>query len=120
MQIGTGLLRCPEAATHPAWADALAGAAPDQTRLTRAFSGRLGRALATDYVAAAAAPDAPAPAPYPVQRALTGPMRAQAQRDGNLQRMQAWAGQSARLASAEPAAELVARIWEEALARLAA
>ncbi|MEZ5652621.1 MAG: nitronate monooxygenase [Burkholderiaceae bacterium] len=119
VQIGTGLLRCPEAAIHPAWADALATVRPDQTRLTRAFSGRLGRALATDFVAAAATPDAPPPTPYPIQRALTGPMRAQAQRDGDLQRMQAWAGQSARLAVAEPAARLVERVWNEALALLA-
>ncbi|WP_017913901.1 nitronate monooxygenase, partial [Xanthomonas sp. SHU 166] len=54
VQIGTALLRTPEAALAPAWADALAQAEPEQTTLTLAFSGRLGRALATDYVRAAA------------------------------------------------------------------
>jgi hypothetical protein len=34
--------------------------------VSRAFSGRAGRSIATDYVRAAIAPDAPAPAPYPV------------------------------------------------------
>ena len=80
VQIGTALLRCPEAGIAPAWADALADLDPEATLPTRAFSGRLGRSVATDYVRAAAAPDAPAPAPYPVQRGLTAAMREAAAR----------------------------------------
>ena len=114
VQIGTGFLRCPEAHIPPAWADALARAAPEDTIVSRVFSGRAGRSLATHFVEAATAPGAPAPAPYPVQRGLTAPMRAAAQRAGDLQRMQAWAGQAAALAQAEPAAELVRRMWHEA------
>lgn len=114
VQIGTALLRSPEAATNPAWADALAELEPDATMPTRAFSGRLGRAVATAYVRAAAAADAPAPAPYPVQRGLTAPMREAAGRGGDVQRMQAWAGQAAALARPEPASEIVRRLWEDA------
>jgi nitronate monooxygenase len=117
-QIGTGFLRCPEAKLNAAHAAALAHTLPENTILSRAFSGRAGRAIATDYARAAAAPDAPKPAPYPVQRALTAPMRAAAAKDGDVQRMQAWAGQSAALARAEPAAELLAHIWQDACARL--
>jgi nitronate monooxygenase len=118
-QIGTGFLRCPEAKLHPAWAAALAATLPENTLLTRAFSGRAGRGIATDYARAAQAPDAPAPAPYPVQRGLSAAMREAAQKSGDIQRMQAWAGQSAALARAEPAAQLTVRLWEEAQALLA-
>lgn len=114
VQIGTGFLRCPEAGIHPAWAQGLAGAMPEKTMLTRAFSGRAGRSLATDYAIAAAGPGAPAPAPYPVQRGLTATMRKHALEAGDLHRMQAWAGQSAALARAEPAAGLARLLWDGA------
>jgi len=118
VQIGTALLRCPEAGTNPAWADALVELEPDATMPTRAFSGRLGRAIATDYARSAAAPGAPPPALYPVQRALTAAMREAAGRSRDIHRMQAWAGQAAALARAEPAGELVLRLWHEAEALL--
>jgi nitronate monooxygenase len=118
--IGTAFLRCPEAKLHPAWADALAQTAPEETVLSRAFSGRPGRSIATEYAKAAVAPDAPAPAPYPVQRGLTNPMRLHAQKTGDVQRMQAWAGQSARLARNESASIVAERIWNEAQSLLKA
>ena len=118
-QVGTGFLRSPEAKLNPAWAEALSRTPPEGTMVTRAFSGRAGRGIATDYVRAAAAPEAPAPAPYPVQRALTQAMRDAGARDGDVQRMQAWSGQSAMLARADPAGALATRMWNEARALLA-
>jgi nitronate monooxygenase len=118
VQIGTAFLRTPEAGIAPAWAQALALAEPEQTWPTRAFSGRLGRALATDYVREAASAGAPSPQPYPVQRALTAPMRGDAVREGRIDAMQAWAGQSAAAAQARPAAALVADWWRTADALL--
>lgn len=112
-QIGTGLLRTPEAKIHPAWADAIGRTAPEGTMLTRAFSGRAGRSIATTYVRAAAA-DAPPPAPYPVQRGLSAAMRSAAQKAGDAERMQVWCGQAAHLARAEPAGEIVREIWDGA------
>lgn len=113
VQIGTGMLRTPEAAIAPVWADALGRARPEGTVATRAFSGRLGRSLRTAYAEAANAPDAPDPAPYPVQRNLTAPMRAAAAKAANLDAMQVWAGQSARLARPDPAGEVVTTLWRE-------
>ncbi len=118
VQIGTGFLRCPEAKLHPAWAAALARTPPEGTMVSRVFSGRAGRSVATDYARAATAPGAPAPAPYPVQRGLTTALREAGQKSGDVQRMQAWAGQSAALARAELAAALAQRLWEEAQALL--
>ncbi|MEM7254287.1 MAG: nitronate monooxygenase [Pseudomonadota bacterium] len=113
VQIGTGLLRSPEAGIASAWADAIGEAKPEQTMGTRAFSGRLGRSIRTAYVEAAAAPSAPTPAPYPIQRNLTGAMRAVGANENDIDRLQAWAGQSAGLARAEPAGAIVAQLWEQ-------
>jgi nitronate monooxygenase len=113
-QIGTALLRCPESRIPPAWANALADLKPEATVPTRAFSGRLGRAILNDYVRVAADRTTPAPAPYPVQRALTAPMRAAAAAANDLQRMQAWAGQAGCLGRDEPAQAAVQRIWSAA------
>jgi nitronate monooxygenase len=114
VQVGTAFLRCPEAKIHSAWADALAATLPENTLVSRAFSGRPGRSIATRYALAATAPSAPEPAPYPVQRGLTAALRQEALRAGDVQRMQAWAGQSAALARAEPAENVVRRLWGDA------
>jgi nitronate monooxygenase len=119
VQIGTGFLRCPEARIAPAWADALARTAPEDTMITPAFSGRAGRSVVNSYACAAGSKEAPSPAPYPIQRALTAAMRADAAKAGDVDRMQMWAGQSAALARAEPAAELATGLWGETRALLA-
>jgi len=117
-QVGTGFLRCPEAGIAPAWADAIGATPPEGTLVSRAFSGRAGRSIGTAYARAATAPDAPQPAAYPVQRALTAAMREAATRLGDIERMQAWAGQSAGLARTAPAAMVTRELWQGAKALL--
>jgi len=111
VQIGTGFLRCPEAHIPTSWADALDTARPEETLVTRAFSGRPGRSIATAYARAATASGAPIPAPYPIQRGLTRAMRDAAKSANDIDRMQAWAGQSARLAQARRAGDVVSELW---------
>jgi nitronate monooxygenase len=115
VQVGTALLRSPEAAIDPGWSASLEDLAPERTVPTRAYSGRLGRAAPTPLVTAWQEPAAPRPAPYPVQRALVGRWR----RGGAGDRANHGAGQSAALATTEPAAEIVTRMWAEAQRLLA-
>jgi nitronate monooxygenase len=116
VQIGTGLLRTPEARTHPSYMAELGRTGSHQTIITRSFSGRPGRSIATAFVRAAA--DGPRAAPYPVQRGLTSGMREAARKAGDVERMQLWAGQAAKLARTEPAGEVVRQLWDDALRML--
>ena len=114
VQMGTGFLLTPEAGLNSAWADGLKNAKPEDTCVTRAFSGRAGRSLASDYVKAMNDASAPSPAPYPIQRNLTAAMRAEAAAENDVHRLQTWAGQSAGLAATEQASDLTRRLWDEA------
>ena len=114
VQIGTGFLRSPEAQMHPAYANRLAHTEAHETMITRAFSGRPGRSVATKYVRAASEANAPRSAPYPVQRGLTRAMRDDAHKTGDAERMQLWAGQSAKLGQDQPAGVLVQQLWDKA------
>lgn len=116
---GTVFLRSPEAAIPSAWADRLADTAPEDTMLTRAFSGRAGRAIANEYVRSVAAMTEPTPASYPVQRGLSAAMRAAAATANDVERMQAWAGQSAMLAKAMKADDIARELWRDAQRLLA-
>lgn len=116
VQMGTAFLRCPEAGMPASYREALAGSGPEDTVLTRGFSGRLARSIANEVTRVF---ETVPPAPYPIQRSLTAPLRAAALAKDDASRMQLWAGQGAAMARAEPAAEVVQRVWAEAQALLA-
>jgi nitronate monooxygenase len=106
VQAGTAFLRCPESGAPAALKDALAAPGVGGTALTRAFSGRRGRAL----VNAMLREHPGAPAAYPEINNATRPLRAAAARSGDPQHMSLYAGTAFRRAEARPAAEVVERL----------
>ena len=113
VQIGTGFLRSPESSISAVYADRLSTADAHHTTVTRAFTGRAGRAIRNQYVRATAGPGAPVNAPYPIQRGFTRAMREDAIKAGDSERMQMWAGQAARLAQARPAGDFAQQLWSD-------
>jgi nitronate monooxygenase len=108
-QAGTAFMLAPEAATNPAHREALAEDAP--TALTRAFSGRIARGIVNRFMRDH---DEAAPVAYPQVHHLTSHLRAAARERGDRDGFNLWAGQTHRLARAEPAAEIVRRLSREA------
>lgn len=111
--LGSAFLRCPEAATNPAFRRALAcsAAQPTPTALTRAFTGRRARGLVNRFLAEHSRE---APSAYPELHYLTQPLRAAAIAAGDSEQINVWAGQAHALAEELPAAVLVERWAGEA------
>jgi nitronate monooxygenase len=114
-QLGTALLRTPEAGTAPVHREALAGETP--TALTRAFSGRTARGVVNRFLREHSGD---APRAYPDVHHLTAPLRAAARERGDADGLHLWAGQAHALAEEEPAGALVRRLAAEAAAALSA
>ncbi|WP_342235424.1 nitronate monooxygenase [Inquilinus sp. OTU3971] len=90
--------------------------ASQETRLTRAFSGRPARGIVNRFMTAIEPPgETSAALPFPLQNALTRPLRGAAGKAGRAEFLSLWAGQGLRLARRQPAAET-----EAAIARLKA
>jgi nitronate monooxygenase len=107
--LGTAFMMAPEAATNDAHREALGEDAP--TALTRAFSGRTARGIVNRFMRDH---EEAAPTAYPHVHHLTSPLRAAARKRGDRDSFNLWAGQTHRLAKAEPAAETVRRLSAEA------
>ena len=105
-QCGTAFLRCPESGAHPRYKAALTDRHYTATTLTRAFSGRLARGLANQFIR----DHQDAPAAYPEINNATRPLRAAAAADGDTERMSLWAGQGWRSATGQQAGEIIERL----------
>jgi nitronate monooxygenase len=99
--LGTAFLACPEAGTAPVHVDALGRR--DRTVVTRAFTGRSARALATTWTDLFT--DA-APAAYPHVHHVTAPLRAHGKATGEAELVHLWAGSGHAEVRALPATEL--------------
>jgi nitronate monooxygenase len=104
-QIGSALMRTPEAATSAPHRDALAHG-EGRTRVTRAFSGRRARGIVNRFMDEH---DEAAPAAYPHVHHVTSPLRAAARKAGDAEVINLWAGEAYPLAEEAPAGELVQR-----------
>jgi hypothetical protein len=111
-QIGTAFMLAPEAGTNAAHREALR--ARGETVLTRAFTGRLARGIRNEFITE----HQDAPAAYPELHYLTSPMRKQAREQGDVSRINLWAGEAHELAVERPAAETVRELTASASAAL--
>lgn len=117
VQIGTAFLSCPEAGVSEAHRAALRQARDDDTRLSRAFSGRPARAKNTRYAKAMAEERAIFP-DFPTMYTYSEPlMDSSVDNDDEDFRFLLY-GQAAALNRELPAAELVATLAAEAHKRL--
>jgi len=108
--LGTAFLTCPEAGTAPVHAHALTHL--HGTTVTRAFTGRSARALATTWTELYSGA---APAAYPHVHHLTAPLRALGKANGETELVHLWAGTGHDRLRPAPAAEL-ARLLRSELA----
>jgi nitronate monooxygenase len=113
VQMGTAFLLADEAVTSAPWREAVAHAGDDQTRLTRAFTGRHARGLENRFMQQMQAVQDDVP-DYPVQNRLTQPLRAAAAKAGNPDLLSLWAGQGVTLARSGPAGQMLRQWWAEA------
>jgi nitronate monooxygenase len=124
-QLGTAFLTCEEAGIPDVYKQAILDAREDQTRITRAFSGRPARGIVNRFMNEIERKNENDPndpngsndpnviLPFPLQNALTRPMRTAAAKQGRAEFLSLWAGQGVRMARRMKAAELVAALAEE-------
>jgi nitronate monooxygenase len=114
VQLGTAFLTCDEAGVPAAHKEAILAAREHETRFTRAFSGRPARGIVNRLMVEVDRPGAPdAILPYPLQNALTRPLRTAAAKQGRAEFLSLWAGQGVRMARRQSARELIARLAKE-------
>jgi len=121
-QLGTAFLTCEEAGVPDAYKQAIMDAREDQTRITRAFSGRPARGIVNRFMREIEAPWWPqhfSILPFPLQNALTRPLRAAAAKQGRAEFLSLWAGQGVRMSRRMKAADLVATLVRETEAAIA-
>ena len=110
VQMGTAFLTCEEAGISDAYKQAILATAAHETRITRAFSGRPARGIVNRVMMEIGDQDVPG---FPLQNALTRPLRTEAGKRGRTEFLSLWAGQGLGLARRQSATALMMRLVEE-------
>lgn len=113
VQMGTAFLTCIESNAHPKYKQTLMSQKQYMTVLTRAFSGKLARAIQNKFITRMDVKKKNI-LDYPIQNALTSKMRKKAKELGHVDFMSLWAGQSAQLCRSVSAGELIDLLVTEA------
>jgi nitronate monooxygenase len=113
VQMGTAFLTCHEAGVPEAYKQAILKAREDQTRITRAFSGRPARGIVNRFMVEIDSDEHDVIQPFPLQNTLTRALRIAAARQGRSEFLSLWAGQGHRLARRQSAQELIDRLASE-------
>jgi nitronate monooxygenase len=113
VQMGTAFLACPEATVSPLYRARLRAATDEITELTRAFTGRVARAMRNRFVAEIADTEPP---DFPPQASLVGPLSQLPNDEARAAFLPFWSGQAAPLVRDLPAGQLVEKLAAEALA----
>jgi nitronate monooxygenase len=119
VQLGTAFLPCHESGVPEVYKLAILNSREDQTRLTRAFSGRLARGIINRFMTemdAGAAEEMVLP--FPFQNAMTRPLRSEAARQGRSEFLSLWAGQGVTMARRQSAGALIDRLSTETRAAI--
>ena len=113
VQMGTAFLTCHEAGVPDVYKDAILKAREDQTRITRAFSGRPARGIVNRFMTEMEQGGDDSIPRFPIQNLLTRALRTAAARQGRAEFLSLWAGQGMRLARRQSAAELIEHLARE-------
>ena len=105
VQMGTAFLTCDEAGVPECYKDALLHAREDELVLTKAFSGKFARGVANRLTREMHGSDDVLP--FPLQNAMTRPIRNESGKRGDAQMLSLWAGQGVRMAKRCSAGDLV-------------
>lgn len=113
VQMGTAFLLCDESGATEAYKQAVLAAKPEDTQITRAFSGREARGIRNHFIEEIERAGVPIPH-FPVQNNLTRPLRKFAAEHGRAEYLSLWSGQNGSCGRRLPAAQLVQALVREA------
>ena len=118
VQMGTAFLTTAEGGVPEVQKHAILAAGDNDTRITRAFSGRPARGIANRFMQTVDAGGEGAILPFPLQNQLTRPMRTAAGKAGDAAYLSLWAGQGTRMSRRLGTAQLMVELDRETDAAL--